>query len=75
MQEKSDTLISTEDKKILSLLEELENDNNMENSSSKIRLTVYLYSSTVFNVSKRILIEVDIEIIEKDLDAHLLKIK
>ena len=75
MQEKSDTLISTEDKKILSLLEELENDNNMENSSSKIRLTVYLYSGTVFNVSKRILIEVDIEIIEKDLDAHLLKIK
>lgn len=59
IQGKSDTLISTEDKKILYLFEELDNSNDMEGRSSKSRLTGYLYSGTVFNTSKRVLIEVE----------------
>ena len=46
-----DTLLSTQDKEILSILEELENKNDMSNISSQSRLTSHFCSNTVFNLS------------------------
>ena len=52
LEEESDTLLSTQDKEVLSILEELENKNDMSNINSQIsRLTVHFCSNTVFNLS------------------------
>ena len=49
LEEESDSLLSTQDKEILSILEELENKNDMPNINSQSRLTGYFCSNTVFN--------------------------
>ena len=52
LEEESDTLLSTQDKEVLSILEELENKNDMSNINSQIsRLTGHFCSNTVFNLS------------------------
>ena len=53
LQEESDTLFTTQDWEILSILKELENNDEIENSSNKSRLTGYFCSDTIFNLSKR----------------------
>ena len=66
---KSDTFFFVQDRGIFSILEELENNNEMENSSSKSRLIGQFCSDTVFNLSKRVLREVKIKILEEVLDC------
>ena len=65
--EEKDTLFSTEDKEILSILEELEETANVS-AISKTRLSGYFCSDTVFNLSRRVLTETEIKILEKGLD-------
>ena len=45
-------LLSTQDREILSILEELENKNRMSNINSQSRLTGHFCSNTVFNFFK-----------------------
>ena len=65
--EEKDTLFSTEDKEILSILEELEETANVS-AISKTRLSGYFCSDTIFNLSRRVLTETEIKILEKGLD-------
>ena len=65
--EKKDTLFSTEEKEILSILEELEETANVS-AINKTRLSGYFCSDTVFNLSRRVLTEIGIKILEKGLD-------
>lgn len=65
LQEESDTLFSTQDRGIFSVSEELENSNEMENGSTKSRLTGYFCSDIVFSLTYRSVIEVEIKILEK----------
>ena len=44
------------------------NKNNMSNINSQSRLTGYFCSNTVFNLSRKILSDTEIEILEKGLD-------
>ena len=68
LEEESDTLLSTQDKEILSILEELENKNDRSNIKSQSRLTGYFCSNTVFNLSRKVLSGTEIKILEKGLD-------
>ena len=52
----------------MSISEESENKNDMSNSSSQSRLTGYFYSSTVFNLGRKVLSDTEIKILEKGLD-------
>ena len=61
------TLFSTQDKEIFPILEELEETANVF-AISKTRLCGYFGSDTVFNLSRRILTEIEIKIVEKGLD-------
>ena len=69
--EEKDTLFSTQDKEILSILEELEETANVS-AIHKTRLSGYFCSDTVHNLSRRVLTEIEIKILEKGLDyAHI----
>ena len=62
-------MLSTQDKEILSILEELENKNNVSNINSQSRLTGYFCSNTVSNLSRKVLSNTEIKILEKGLDC------
>ena len=68
LEEEYDTLLSTQDKEILSILKELENKNDITNINSLSRLTGYFSSNTVFNLSWKVLPDTEINILEKNLD-------
>ena len=63
-------LFSTQDRELVSVLVDLENiDNNSEaNAIGKTRLTGYFYSDTVFNLSRKVLTDSEIKVLEKGLD-------
>ena len=65
--EEKDTLFSAQDKEILSNLEELQETANVS-ATNKTRLSGYFCSDTVFNLSRRLLIETEIKFLEKVLD-------
>ena len=65
--EEKDTLFSTQDKEILSILEEMEETANIS-GIKKTRLSGYFCSDNVFNTSRRVLTEIKRKIFEKGLD-------
>ena len=60
--EEKDTLFLTQDKEILSILEELEETANVS-GISKTRLSGYFCSDTVLNLSRMVLTEIEIKIL------------
>ena len=52
----------------MSILKKLENKNNISNINSKSRLTGYFCSNTIFNLSRKVLSDTEIKILEKGLD-------
>ena len=67
LEEESDNSLSSQDKEILSILEEMENKNDISNINSKSSLTDYFCSNTVFNLSRKVLSDTEIKILEKSL--------
>ena len=65
--EQKDTLFSIQDMEILSILEELEETANVP-AINKTRLSGYFCSDTVFNLSRRLLTEMEIKFFGKDLN-------
>ena len=65
--ERSDPLFCTQDKEILSILEELE---QVQSTSMKDSdwISGYFCSDTVFNLSKKVLPDIEIKILEEGLD-------
>ena len=61
-------MLSTQDKEILPILEELGNKNGVSNINSQSRLTGYFCSNTVFDLSRKILSDTETKILEKGLD-------
>ena len=67
-------LSSTQDMKLLEILEELQNSNEIISSDSSCdvipdkRLIGYFCSDTIFNLSDRVLSESEIKVLEKGLD-------
>ena len=59
----------------MSILKKLENKNNISNINSKSRLTGYFCSNTVFNLSRKVLSDTEIKILEKSLDYTPIKNK
>ena len=61
---------STQDKELVSILEDLQNtDFTGHNNSTEIsQLKGYFCSETVFNLSKKVLTEAEIKFLEKGLD-------
>ena len=61
---------STQDRELASILEDLENiDNNREaNATEKNRLSGYFCSDTIFNLSRKVLTDSKIKVLEKGLD-------
>ena len=60
--EEKDTLFSTQDKEILSVLEELEETAHVS-AINKTRLSGYFFSETVFNLSRMVSTEIEIKIL------------
>ena len=65
--EKNEPLFCTQDKEILSILEELEQEQSTSITNSD-RISGYFCSETVFNLSKKVLSDMEIKILEKGLD-------
>ena len=65
--EKNEPLFCTQDKEILSILEELEQVQSTSINKSD-RISGYFCSDTVFNLSKKVLSDMEIKILEKGLD-------
>ena len=61
---------STQDRELASILEDLENiDNNREaNATEKNRLSGYFCSDTIFNLTRNVLTDSEIKVLEKGLD-------
>ena len=74
LEEEYDTLLSPQDKEILSFLEELENKNDISNIHIQSRLNGYFCSNAVFNLSQKVLSDTEINILE-DLDYTYIKNK
>ena len=68
---------STQDRELASILEDLENiDNNREaNATEKNRLSGYFCSDTIFNLSRKVLTDSEIKVLEKGLDYALIQSK
>ena len=69
--EDNPTILSSQDEEVLSILEELQRkspskDFNIDNSSN--RISGYFCSDTVFNLSKKILTDIEIKVLEKGFD-------
>ena len=65
--EKNEPFFCTQDKEILSILEKLEQVQSTSITGSD-RISGYFCSDTVFNLSKKILSDMEIKILEKGLD-------
>ena len=65
--EENEPLFCTQDKEILSILEELEQLQCRSITNSN-RISGYFCSDTVFNLSKKVLSDMEIKILEKGLD-------
>ena len=65
--ERSDPLFCTQDKEILSILEELEQVQSTSMKGSDW-ISGYFCSDTVFNLSKKVLPDIEIKILEEGLD-------
>ena len=69
-----DKEFTSQDKELLSVLESIQNMNNSLNSRNQVseanegRLSGYFCSETVFNLSRKILTDTEIKILEKGLD-------
>ena len=61
-------LLYTKYREILSILEELENKNDMSNINSQSKLTGHFCSNTSFDLSQKVFPDTEIKILEKDLD-------
>ena len=72
--EEKDTLLSTQNKEILSILEELEETANVS-AINKTMLPDYFCSDTVFNLSKRVLTKIEKKFWKKVLTKLLSKKK
>ena len=70
-------IFSTQDRELAPILEDLENiDNNIEaNATEKSRLSGYFCSDTIFNLSRKILTDREIKVLEKGLDYAPLQSK
>ena len=64
---KNEPLFCTQDKEILSILEELEREQSTSITNSD-RISGYFCPETVFNLSKKVLSDMEIKILEKGLD-------
>ena len=63
--------LSSQDDELLRILEDLQNKklvNNNPNCSDDTRISGYFCSDTVFNLSRRVLSEDEIKVLEKGLD-------
>ena len=63
-------IFSTQDRELASILEDLENiDNNREaNATEKNRLSGYFCTDTIFNLSRNVLRDSEIKVLQKGLD-------
>ena len=67
MEKKNESLFCTQDKQILSIIEELEQVQSTSITNSD-RMSDYFCSDTVFNLSKKVLPDMEIKILKKGLD-------
>ena len=67
MEKRTSLFFCTQDKEILSILEELEQVQSTSITDSD-RISGYFCSDTVFNLSKKVLSDMEIKILEKGLD-------
>ena len=65
--EKNESLFCTQDKQIISILEELQQVQSTSITNSD-RMSHYFCSDTVFNLSKKVLPDMEIKILKKGLD-------
>ena len=63
------TILSSQDEVILSILEELQRMSlSKASNNSNDRISGYFCSDTVFSLSEKVLIDIEIEVLEKGLD-------
>ena len=61
-------VFSSQDEELLSILQDLQQNSSSETNSSSKRIGGYFCSNTVFNLSLKVLIDTEINILEKRLD-------
>ena len=67
--EDNHTILSSQDEEILSILEELQRKSPSKAfNNSNDHISGYFYSDTVFNLSKKVLTDIEIKVLEKGLD-------
>ena len=67
--EDNPTILSSQDEEILSILEELQRKSpSKASNNSNDRISGYFCSDTVFNLSKKVLTDIEIKVLEKGLD-------
>ena len=60
--------LSSQDEELVSILEDLQHNEIPENINVSSRIQGYFCSNTVFNLSKKVLAETEIKVLEKVLD-------
>ena len=60
--------LSSQDEELVSILEDLQHNEIPENINVSSRIQGYFCSNTVFNLSKKVLAETEIKVLEKGLD-------
>ena len=67
--EDNPNILSSQDEEILSILEELQKKSpSKDSNNSNDRISGYFCSDTVFNLSQKVLTDIEIKILEKSLD-------
>ena len=67
--EDNPTILSSQDEEILSILEELQRKSpSKASNNSNDRISGYFCSGTVFNLSEKVLTDIEIKVLEKGLD-------
>ena len=67
--ENNPTILSSQDREILSILEELQTKSlSKASNKSNDRISGYFCSDTVFNLTEKILTDIEIKVLEKGLD-------
>ena len=61
-------VFSSQDEELLSILQDLQQNSSSETNSSSKRIGGYFCSNTVFNLSSNVLMDTEINILEKRLD-------